>query len=109
MEQDAKQELFDELMKATLPKVLEILRDCAVSEEPKEVYAEVLKAICKFFWSVTFTKMPHGLEEPSTFKHLMDSLLILIKKELPWVIHALDAPCDVTCNGAVESDAGIKG
>ena len=79
------QETFDELMKLAMPKVLEILRRCAENQEAAEISAEILKAICKFFWSVTFTRMPDILAEPSTFEHFMESLLILVKKELPWV------------------------
>lgn len=77
--------MFTDLLNRTLPKVLEIMRTCAVSQEPLEITAEILKAICKFFWSVTFTKLPEALAETSNFNLMMESLLLLVKKELPWV------------------------
>lgn len=77
------EQTFEEMLQMGVPKVLQILHSCAINPDPALIYGEVIRAICKFFWSVTFTKMPVVLQEPNNFNLMMEALLILIQKELP--------------------------
>eukprot|EP00210_Caulerpa_lentillifera_P002538 g2435.t1 len=75
--------IFEEMLQVGIPKILQILHSCATNSDPGEIYGEIIKAICKFFWSVTFTKMPLVLQEQTNFNLFMESLLILVQRELP--------------------------
>ncbi|CAD7704977.1 unnamed protein product [Ostreobium quekettii] len=90
--------VLDEVLAATLPKLLEVMRSIAINTNPAPMYAELQKVLCKIFWSLTYTTIPPILQVEANFDSLLESLLILVKKELPMAhLPASEADQDTWC------------
>lgn len=87
------------ILEVTLTKICEFLKSLAAADNSSRAAAELLKVICKIIWALTFSIVPKGLAEKSNFNTLMESLLLLVNKEVPMVCSATinrigEYPCE---------------
>ena len=63
--------------------------------------AQLLRLVCKIFYSACYMGVPALLLQPEHFQGWMGNLHALILRPAPPVRHALPAQCDCDCGPAI--------
>nr|GLL41506.1 importin beta-like SAD2 [Ipomoea trifida] len=71
------------IVEETFPYLLNIFRGLVQIENPKVEVAELIRLICKIFWSSIYLEIPRQLFDPNTFNSWMVLFLSMLERPVP--------------------------
>uniref|UniRef100_A0A7N0UGH1 Importin N-terminal domain-containing protein n=1 Tax=Kalanchoe fedtschenkoi TaxID=63787 RepID=A0A7N0UGH1_KALFE len=71
------------IVEETFPKLLSIFSRLVQIENPSIEVAELIKLVCKIFWSSIYLEIPKQLFDPTVFNAWMTLFLIVLERPVP--------------------------
>ena len=74
---------LDAVVEQTFPTLLRMLQSIVRSGTAATEAAEIIKLICKTFWSATYIALPPALRDPAHFGAWMEGIFVVINQPVP--------------------------